>query len=116
MHEYSIIDALLREIDAAARSRGAVAVHRIELAIGDLSGVERDLLALAFDAFRENTICATADLAIRQVAARWECPRCAIAPDDGGYLRCPTCGGPARLADGGEIILERLEMEVPDVS
>jgi len=33
----------------------------------------------------------------------------------GAVLQCSTCARPARLVDGGEIILERIELEVPDV-
>ena len=33
----------------------------------------------------------------------------------GAILRCDTCGHPARLTHGDEIILERIEMEAPDV-
>jgi Zn finger protein HypA/HybF involved in hydrogenase expression len=28
-------------------------------------------------------------------------------------LQCPRCGVPARLAQGDEIVLDRIEMEVP---
>jgi hypothetical protein len=30
----------------------------------------------------------------------------------GGPLRCRRCGVPARLAEGDEIMLDRIEMEV----
>jgi Zn finger protein HypA/HybF involved in hydrogenase expression len=33
----------------------------------------------------------------------------------GGPLRCPACGAPARLVSGDDILLERLDLEVPDV-
>jgi hypothetical protein len=28
-------------------------------------------------------------------------------------LKCDACGSPARLAEGDEIMLDRIEMEVP---
>lgn len=89
---------------------------RVELRIGELAGVEPDLLGFAFEAYREGTVCAGAALRIHPVAARWECSACGTERSGGGLLRCPTCDKPLRLAEGDDIILERLEMEVPDVS
>jgi hydrogenase nickel incorporation protein HypA/HybF len=115
MHEYSIVEALLKEVDRAAQAQKAVAVHRLKVRIGELAGVERDLLKTAFDTFREQTLCAHAELEIIPVAARWVCRGCGEALAGGGILRCGQCGMPARLEAGDEILLEQIEMEVDDV-
>ena len=99
MHEYSLVLAMMERIDREAASRGAVAVHRVRLRIGELSGVEAVLLASAFD--------------IVQVPARWECPQCRAEVAQGQILQCATCQVPARLAHGDEILLDQIEMEVP---
>jgi hydrogenase nickel incorporation protein HypA/HybF len=113
VHEYSIARALLATVAAQSRTRSARAVHRLHVRIGELSGVEPELLATAYLLCRARTICAGAELAIERVAARWSCSRCARDLERGGHLRCPACGGPARLLSGDEILLERIEMEVP---
>lgn len=113
MHEYSVVRALLDRVEAEARSHGAVAVHRILVRIGDSAGVERDLFATAYAVFREHTLCENARLEIEGVATRWQCPHCDASIAIGGLLRCLACGVPARLVAGDEIILERVEMEVP---
>jgi hydrogenase nickel incorporation protein HypA/HybF len=113
MHEYSIIQALLARVTDEAESRGASAVHRLHLRIGELSGVEIDLLEKAFLAFRGRSLCNRAELEIHPVTAEWSCPRCQRPTVPGGFLRCPECGVPARLARGDEIVLDRIEMEVP---
>lgn len=115
MHEYSIVAALLERVEAEAASRGATAVHQIRVRIGELSGVEPDLLASAYELFRERGVCAAAELEIVPVAARWGCPQCGGEIQSGAILRCPACSIPARLADGDEILLERIGMEVADV-
>lgn len=112
MHEFSVVQALLSRVEEEARGRGATAVHRIEVRIGELSGVEPELLASAFDLAREHTLCRGAALAIQPVPARWVCPRCGRPLTAGSVLRCADCGAPARLDGGGEIVLERIEMEV----
>lgn len=116
MHETSIVSALLDQIDAQARAHGAAAVRRVELSLGEMSGVEPELLEIAFRTYREGTVCAEAELTLRRVPVRWECERCGHTPERGGFLQCPHCKGPAKLVQGDEITLDRLEMEVPDVS
>lgn len=113
MHEYSIVEALLARVDAEARARGATVVHRLTVRIGELSGVEIDLLASAYATFRDQTICAHADLDVRSVAAVWTCPVCSGEIERGSMLQCTACGVPARLTQGDEILLDRIEMEVP---
>lgn len=113
MHEYSIVQALVERVEREAHARRAAAVHRLSVRIGELSGVDIGLLTTAFATFRDRTICEGAELAVESVPARWECPRCQDEVGTGSLLRCPRCGAPARLAAGDEIVLDRIEMEVP---
>jgi hydrogenase nickel incorporation protein HypA/HybF len=112
MHEYSLVRALADRVETEARARKAVAVHRLSVAIGALSGVEPDLFETAFTLCRDGVL-ADAELRIRRVEAEWSCPSCGatLAPDTA--LRCEACGVPARLRSGDEILLEQIEMEVP---
>ncbi len=112
MHEYSIVRALLDRVESEARARRATAVHRLRVRIGELSGVEVDLLATAYRTFRERSLCAGAEMDVVPVAAEWACPRCARPLVAGEVLRCPDCAVPARLVAGDEIVLDRIEMEV----
>ena len=111
MHEYSIVQSLVDSVAAAVGAREA-SVHRVDVSIGELAGVDCALLATAFEVFRAGTICENAALQIDRIAALWECPRCHAAIVRGGFLRCPSCNEPARLAAGDEIVLQRIELEV----
>ena len=113
MHEYSIVEALIARVEAEARARRATSVHRLSVRIGELSGVDVGLLTSAYLTFRERTICDGADLDVEPVAAQWKCPRCDDDLRRGAVLQCPRCGVPAELASGDEIVLDRIEMEVP---
>lgn len=115
MHEYSIVASLIDRVQQEATAHGGSRVHRLHVKIGELSGVELELLQTAFDTFRERTICAGAELSIDTVAPEWACPVCKRTVTRGQILRCDTCGKPARMIRGDEIILERIEMEAPDV-
>jgi hydrogenase nickel incorporation protein HypA/HybF len=112
MHEYSIVQALMDRIEQEASRRGAVGVDRVVVRIGELSGVDTELLHTAFMTFRERTICERAALDIAAVPAVWSCRACGEPVATGAVLRCRACGGPAVLRQGDEILLERLEMEV----
>ena len=115
MHEWGIVQTLLARVVQEADSRGAIAVRRLQVRIGELAGVEPELLAWAWETFRERTVCAEAVLEVETVPARWVCPGCGADIVAGGLLQCPDCGLPARLESGQEIILQRIEMEIPDV-
>jgi hydrogenase nickel incorporation protein HypA/HybF len=113
MHEYSIVQALLERVDEQLRTRGAVSVHRLRLRIGELSGVEPELLRSAFLTFRYRTPCANADLEIENVKAEWRCRSCRRPIRPGEVLRCDACGSAGQLHGGDEIVLDQIEMEVP---
>jgi hydrogenase nickel incorporation protein HypA/HybF len=114
MHEYSLVQALVQRVEEEARRRQAIAVHRLSVRVGELSGVDPELLRTAYDTFRQGTICERAPLALRRIAASWSCPRCLRPIARGEVLRCPDCAEPARLDDGGDALtLDSIELEVP---
>jgi hydrogenase nickel incorporation protein HypA/HybF len=114
MHEYSLVEALVRRVEQEARRRQALSIHALSVRIGELSGVDPELFQTAYETFREGTICARAPLTVKRVEASWSCPRCKAAIPRGGVLRCAPCDEPARLDDGGDALtLDGIEMEVP---
>jgi hydrogenase nickel incorporation protein HypA/HybF len=113
MHEYSIVQAMFDQIEAQARERHAVAVRRVVVRIGVAAGVDVPLLKTAYDTFRVRTICDSAPLDVEEIGERWTCPAGHGDIPSGHRLTCDVCARPARLAAGDEIVLERLELEVP---
>ena len=114
MHEYSLIQSLVARVEEEVRRRGAVAVHALSVRVGELSGVDPDLLRTAYETFREGTVCERASLALSRVPASWACPRCRRVLERGAVLRCADCGLPAQLAPGADALFrDRIEMEVP---
>jgi hydrogenase nickel incorporation protein HypA/HybF len=115
VHEYSLVAALIERVEAEVAAHRAARVHRVHVCIGELAGVEIELFRTAYETFREGSILTDAELTVRPAEARWECPTCGGAIARGERLSCPACRVPARLSQGDEILLERIEMEVPDV-
>lgn len=112
MHEYSIVQSLVDSVSDVVKENRGAAVHHVSIEIGELSGVDIDLLQTAYDTFREGTICERAPLTIERTPARWQCPKCASPIERGAILRCSACGEPARMVSGDEILLRRVELEV----
>ena len=112
MHEFSLVQALLARVEAEASTHGASAVHGMSVRIGALAGVEQSLFASAYEVCRRGTLCENAPLEIKTVAARYACRVCGREVAQGEVLECPACGSPARLVEGDEIILDRVELEV----
>lgn len=110
MHEYSIVESLLENVQEHVDRAHARAVRRVVVSVGERAGLDAVLFRRAFETFRERTPCERAELQIVDVPVRWECARC------GGGVAGPltgcACGGRARLAEGDDIVLERIEMEV----
>jgi len=113
MHEYSIVSSLLARVEREAAAHPGAIVRKLHVRIGERAGVELGLLRTAFETCRAHSVCERCDLAIEAIPVRWHCPKCdaAIAPPQ----RCDRCHSPARLAAGDEIMLDRIELEVPDV-
>lgn len=112
MHEYSIVQALLERVELEARRHGARSVAAVTVAVGRESGVDSGLLATAFELVRAGTIARDARLALREVEPRWSCSLCSRPIAAGEVLTCAECGAPAKLIEGDELVLERLELEV----
>ncbi|HEY2774975.1 MAG TPA: hydrogenase maturation nickel metallochaperone HypA [Candidatus Binatia bacterium] len=115
MHEYSLVQALLDLVEKQARAHHASAVHRVTVRIGDAGGVEPSLLATAFEMSRPGTLCECAELELKTEETRWVCDCCGGRIETGRRLACPLCGWPARMAGGDALVLERVELEVPNV-
>ncbi|WP_242340158.1 MULTISPECIES: hydrogenase maturation nickel metallochaperone HypA [Anaeromyxobacter] len=114
MHEYSLVEALVTRVEAEAKKRDAIAVHKLSVRVGELSGVDPELFQTAYETFRAGTICAGVPLTLTRVAASWSCPRCRTPIARGAILRCPACDTPGKLDDGSDALtLDGIEMEVP---
>ncbi len=113
MHEYSLVLSLIERVEQEMKTHAATAAHRVTVSVGELSGVESELLATAFEIAREDSSLKSTELVVRSVSARWQCPVCSRDIDSKSTLNCEPCGSPAQLTEGGEILFESVELEVP---
>lgn len=112
MHEAGIMQEALDRILETARGAGARQVDRIQLRIGELSGVVPEALLFAFDSLKHGTVAGEAKLEIETVSAAYHCHGCGaefIARDL--VEPCPrcACANPS-LIRGLEIELVAVEV------
>ena len=113
MHEMSIVQALIASCEEHARRHSATTIHKVEVKIGVMSGVEPELLATCFETFKEGTICDGAKLVVIVQEVVVLCNDCQLRSTLTERLfRCPECkGSNLEIIDGEEMYLMSLEME-----
>jgi hydrogenase nickel incorporation protein HypA/HybF len=114
VHEYSLVEALVRRVEEEARRRRATRVHALTVSVGELAGVDPELFRTAYETFRAGTVCEGAALELVPFPAAWSCPSCGAAIEKGAVLTCAACGVPARLAERSDaLLLDSIDLEVP---
>jgi hydrogenase nickel incorporation protein HypA/HybF len=112
VHELSICQALIEQVEAVARKESAVQVVQIRIGIGPLSGVESQLLEQAFQLARAGSIAATASLLIDHLPIRVSCSQCGQESEAKvTNLACGICGyWRTELVSGDEMLLLQVEL------
>ncbi len=118
MHELSVCQALLVQVEELASRQAAVMVVRITIECGPLSGVEPTLLKDAFAIMRSGGIAALAELVVLPAGVCVECIECGGRNETvPNRLLCATCGGfRTRVISGGELRLRKVEMRTCEPS
>ena len=116
MHELSICQGLLRQVQQVATDNNARSVELIRLRIGGLSGVEPPLLERAFEIARAGTIASEAVLEIEEGPVVVKCRECgassAVAVN---RLICQYCGEwRVTVTEGEELLLLSVEIETQE--
>jgi len=113
MHEYSVVQSLLEQIENIAQENDAKKVTKIVTKIGVLSGIEVHLLEVAFNTFKEKTIADGAEFVINVQAITIECAECQTVTElEAVEYCCPHCqSDKIKVIDGEDMYLMSVEME-----
>ncbi len=116
MHELSIAQALIEQVEAAATKEHALRVVRVVITVGALSGVDAEALRSLFPLVAEGTVTADAELVIEPVPARVTCRACGEeAPAEGYFTGCTACGSKdVELSSGRELNIKSVELEIDE--
>ena len=112
MHELSVCQAMLVQVEAIAKREQASQVERIVVRIGPLSGVVPELLQQAFTIARAGSVAATAELHTELQQVRIRCRQCGAECDaSSNRLICCECGDfRTQLISGDELLLASVEL------
>ena len=112
MHEYSIVQSLLDSCEENAKANNSTKVTKVVVKIGVLSGVEPDLLQIAFDTFKEKTICEDAEFIMNIQPVVIKCKECGEESTlDKHQYSCPKCEAiDITILDGEDMFLMQLEL------
>ena len=113
MHEYSIVQALLEQCETYAKANDADKITKVVVKIGRLSGVEAHLLEIAFNTFKEKTVCDGADFIMNLQPVVIVCNDCKKETTlEELHYRCSHCKSTdVQATDGEDMLLMSLEME-----
>jgi len=112
MHELSLCQGLISQVEAIALEENAAQVLVIHLGIGPLSGVEPQLLEQAFYIARAGSIASDAELLIDSLPVRVSCRQCGQLTDAlPARLICGNCGDwHTKVVSGDELLLSQVEL------
>ena len=109
MHEYALAKSIL---EAATDHAKGAKVKKIEMVIGESSGVMGESIRMYFDIFAENTLCEGAAMEIETVKPKLRCKACDML-----FVRKPfsfecKCGGEGMPTDiGREFYVKNIVVE-----
>ncbi len=110
MHEMSIMASILDIVKKTAQQEGAAKVTRIELTIGERSGVMKDALTFAFEAMSPKSMAAGAVFVVTEIPLLYRCPSCATESNETLNL-CPGCDCFFEVVRGQELQITSIEVE-----
>jgi hydrogenase nickel incorporation protein HypA/HybF len=114
MHELSIVEALIEQVQREVRRSGVEGrIVKLELSIGRLSGVHVDSVRFAFDLLVPDSILAGTEIVIQEPKPTCRCNSCHAATEiDDLVLHCPSCSSDDVVIEGGrELMLQSIDVE-----
>lgn len=112
MHEFSVCQALITQVEQIALSHGALKVQSVKLRIGPLSGVELPLLEHAYPFACAATLVEGSKLEIEHAPLKVNCEACGLESEvKPNLLTCRMCGSClTRVVSGEELTLMSVEL------
>ena len=113
MHELSLADSMIREIEEIIKKENAEKVFSITVEMGKFSGVEREPFEFAFPLVAEGTPVEGSKLIIEEVQGIVKCSDCqADTVLDVLFIKCGKCNSQnVRFIKGKDFLIKSLEIE-----
>ena len=113
MHELAVTQSMVNLVLDEARKGNARKVKKINLVLGELSGVVGDCVQFYFSLMSKDTIAEGATISFSTVPTQARCRQCArvFEVKDSDWV-CPECHSVGvDLVAGNELLVESIEVE-----
>ena len=113
MHEQIVVESLLALVLEEAEKAEASKILKINIVVGELSGVLDEAVDFYFSFLSKDTIAAGASLSFEHIPAKMRCRNCdtVFSPEEFD-LHCPNCNErQVEIVGGRELYIESLEVE-----
>jgi hydrogenase nickel incorporation protein HypA/HybF len=113
MHELAITQSMLDLVLGQAEKAEAKRVGKINLVIGEMTGVVSECVQFYFDFLSRGTVAEGAALAIKAVPTQAKCQACGKVFELQEFdWTCPSCrGNNIEIVGGKELFVESIEVE-----
>jgi len=113
MHEYHIVEGVVKEILKKAADSKAKKVTSVTLVLGELSGLQEESIRVYFDNLSKGNILDGTKLFIKPLKSKLKCEACGnIFEHDKSDFNCPKCRGLGVLTNSGkEFYIDSIEIE-----
>jgi len=113
MHEYAITRGIIETVLRVIEERGITApVRSVHVIAGVCQGLIPESMQMFFDAEKQGTPLAEAELVVTLQPMVVRCPSCRIESElDEPILLCPECRGVAELIKGRELSVTAIEVD-----
>lgn len=113
MHELAITQGMLDTVLDEAKTAKAKKVTKINMVVGELSGVVGDCVQFYFDIIKKDTVAQEATIDFKPVPSQLKCRDCGTEfhPEDNLWI-CPNCSSYNMDIKGGkDCYIESIEVE-----
>ena len=115
MHEWSLAEAVLKSSIKEAKKRNLKKLLEVKIVLGDLQGIEEEIVKFGLDSMKKGTMAEEADFIFIKEDAAFQCRNCQhtwnlkdtnindetikesihFVPEVvHSFVRCPACGSP----------------------
>lgn len=113
MHELSLADSMIYEIEEIVRKENAKKVLSVTIEMGKFSGVEKEPFEFAFPLVAEGTVVEGCKFFIEEVPGVVKCSDCQVNTElEVPFMKCGNCGSQnVNFIKGKDFIIKKLEVE-----
>lgn len=113
MHEYHIVEGMVKEILEKARNSNAKKITSVTLVLGDLAGFQEDSIRAYFDNLSKENLLEGVKLIIKPVKSKLKCENCGVVFEHNkSNFNCPKCRGLGVLINSGkEFYIDNIEID-----